>query len=505
MAVEISILSGTRQGARIVLDGKQFRVGTESDCEVFFDPQQDPAAKDRAALLQLEDDGWHIRSTGIGELIINQQTVTGSRCLRSGDVVRLSAIGPDFCFRLVARGAETPKKPLDPRSIPAGPSPAVAARPESKPLEVAGASPTAAVASSPRPMVPTAPSPWTKWMLAGLAVCLVAAVLWRVFQPQPASQVTIQVSEKSPESTDGNGNIVTPDKKPSSPGPETPGPSPPKPSPPIAPPRPAPESPLVQLRDAVFLVEVEKAGRVWPFATCVAVGKETLLTSAREAMQLAAWRENEGFKLWAVNPTLGIKKEIHEIRLHGVFATLAEKPNDWIYFNLALLGVEGDLPMVAPLASNEELQELKEDSAVSCLGFTHDGKKTSAARQFELQWFQGSIFLVTAPEDLPGRPRLLHIEAKIPQNVYGSPILNEKGNVVGVYGAAAPPADQNASAVAVAMKDIHFASLVVPDAIRLWTEKRDEKMWVSPTALKAPSQPSSHEPDQVERTRNGGQ
>ena len=47
----------------------------------------------------------------------------------------------------------------------------------------------------------------------------------------------------------------------------------------------------MQLRDAVFLVEVEKAGRFWPFATCVAVGKETLLTSAREAMQLATWRE----------------------------------------------------------------------------------------------------------------------------------------------------------------------------------------------------------------------
>ena len=110
MAVEILILSGARQGARLVLDGKQFRVGTEPDCEVFFDPQHDPSAKDRAALLQLEDDGWHIRSTGAGELIVNQQTVTGSKCLRSGDVVRLSAIGPDFCFRLVAPGAEVPEE-----------------------------------------------------------------------------------------------------------------------------------------------------------------------------------------------------------------------------------------------------------------------------------------------------------------------------------------------------------------------------------------------------------
>jgi hypothetical protein len=99
----------------------------------------------------------------------------------------------------------------------------------------------------------------------------------------------------------------------------------------------------------------------------------------------------------------------------------------------------------------------------------------------------------------------LHVEAKITKNFYGSPIVNEQGKVVGVYGAAASPADQNASPVDAATKDIHFASLVAPEAIRLWTEKRDEKLWVSPTALKALSQPSINEADQVERTRNGGQ
>ena len=37
-------------------------------------------------------------------------------------------------------------------------------------------------------------------------------------------------------------------------------------------------------------------------------------------MKLAAWRENEGFRVWAVNARLGIKKEIREIRLHRDFA-----------------------------------------------------------------------------------------------------------------------------------------------------------------------------------------
>ncbi len=505
MAVEILILSGARQGARLVLDGKQFRVGTEPDCEVFFDPQHDPSAKDRAALLQLEDGGWHIHSIDNGELTVNQQTVTGSRSLRSGDVVRLSAMGPDLCFRLVPHAAEIPKKSSEFPDRQDGPSPAIVPRPGVSPREVTVASPSAALASSPVPMVPTSPNPWTKWVLAGLGGCLVAVVLWRVVQPLPAPQVTIQLGEKSAESMKGDGNIGKTETEAIPPKSKTSEPPAPKSSPPVKPTPPAAENPLVQLRDAVYLVEVEKAGRFWPCATCVAVGKETLLTSAREAMQLAAWRENEGFKVWVTNPMLGIKKEIREIRLHGVFATLAEKPNDWIYFNLALLSVEGDLPKIAPLASNDELEELKEDTAVSCLGFTHEDKKTLAARQFRPELFQGNIFLTTVAKDLPGQPRLLHIKAKIPQNVYGSPILDEKGRVVGVYGAAALPADQDTLPVNAAMKDMHFASIVAPEAIRLWTEKRDEKVWVSPAALKALLQPSIKHSNQVDQSRNGEQ
>ena len=376
MAVEILILSGARQGARLVLDGKQLRVGTEPGCEVFFDPQHDPSVKDRAALLQLEDDGWHIRSTGTGDLMVNQRTVAGSRPLRSGDVVRLSAIGPDFCFRLMASGAEMPKKSLDFPGVPAGSPLAVLPQAEAKPLKVIGASPTAALASSPAPVAPIAASHWTKWVSAGLGACAVAAVLWRVLQPPPSASLATQLYVRMfPPGAKvflggellgtSNGLFVVPtgpagitvdldghnretrqieiqpeqitrveiqlQKQPIPPEPATtvvPATLVVTPSTVVTPPPPPPsESPLVQLCDAVFLLEVEKAGRFWPFATCVAVGRETLLTSAREAMQLAAWRENEGFKLWAVNLALGIKKEIHEIRLHGIFATLAEKPN----------------------------------------------------------------------------------------------------------------------------------------------------------------------------------
>jgi hypothetical protein len=221
----------------------------------------------------------------------------------------------------------------------------------------------------------------------------------------------------------------------------------------------------------------------------VAVDKETLLTSAREAMQLATWREKEGFKLWVVNPALNIRKEIHEIRLHEGFAALAEKPNDWIYFNLALLIVAGDLPKIAPLASTQQFAELKEDAPIRWLGFTHDGRKIPAGAKIEPQSVDGSIFVTTVAEHLPGQPRLLHVEAKIPRNAYGSPIFDKNGSLVGVYGSPASIPDDEDPPAAGTVRNLHFAAVVVPQAIRRWTEGHDEQMWVLPSLVKEALQP----------------
>lgn len=500
MAVEILILSGSRQGTRLVLDGRLFRVGTEPGCEVAFDPQQDPSAQDRAALVQQEDDGWYLRSTGAGELILNQQTVVEPRRLQSGDVVRLSATGPDFCFRLVTSGVELPR-PADSGGPPPATTPSAVPPPESKPLPLAEGTSAAAATSASSSPIPPVSNPWAKWAAAALGACLVAALVWRILQPPPTPQVTIHVGQHAATASQQVPTAEKTELESQPPKPETSTVPVTKPSsarPAVSPPTPpAAESPFVQLRRTVYLVEVEKAGRRWPFASCVAVGHQTLLTSAREAMQLAAWQKNDGFTLWVVHSTLNIQKEIREIRLHGMFAALAEKPNDWIYYNLALLSVEGDLPAIAPLASSEELGNLKEDSTVMCLGFAHEGKKTSSARPLEATLFPGNILMTTVAQALPSRPRLLHIDAPIPQNVYGSPLFNETGHVVGVYGTAAAPDDA-------ATKNLHLASVTVAEVIRLWTEKRDEKLWVLPTVLNFVAQPGTEPSRRVPPSTNKG-
>jgi hypothetical protein len=59
MAVEILILSSARQRERLVLEGNELWVGTDPACDVFFNPERDPATKGCGALLRLEDDGWY--------------------------------------------------------------------------------------------------------------------------------------------------------------------------------------------------------------------------------------------------------------------------------------------------------------------------------------------------------------------------------------------------------------------------------------------------------------
>ena len=505
MAVEILILSGARRHERLVLEANEFRAGSDPACEVFFDPTRDPAAQGRGALVRKEDDGWYISPSG-GDLTVNQQVLTGPLRLRSGDVIGLSASGPDFCFRLEARGSEPPAAtvPQPAKSVPsaapvddsvgsalrgvpgAGENrlPSVATeRHGGRSLQ--GNSSTYSDAIPQQPL--SGPSPftrqWTTWALGGLAAGVLLVVLWRAFQPPVIPPITIHVDAGKPAET-------VKEKKPVEAGKEQ-GEA--KPAGQEAKkPAEAKLAPVELPREAVFLVEVEKARRFWPFATCVAVAKDTLLTSAREAMQMAAWRQKEGFKLWAVSPALGLRLrlEIHEIRVHSVFSTLADKPSDWIYYDLALLSVEGELPKIAALASAEDLAELKEDDPVRLLGFTHEGEKTPADRKFEPQMLPGSIFVTPVPkEDLLGKPRLLQVEAKIPPNVYGSPIFNARGSVVAIYGAPAVPPDQDVPPAAAAMKDIHYAAIVSAAVVRRWTEDRDENLWVVPTQA-APLDPS---------------
>jgi hypothetical protein len=245
-----------------------------------------------------------------------------------------------------------------------------------------------------------------------------------------------------------------------------------------------------ELADAVFLLQVEKAGQAWPFATCVAIGNDTLLTTGREAAQLATWQEEKGFKIWVTRPATGFKEEVQDIRINGVFASLADKPNGWIYFNMGLLVVRGKLPKVAPLAAPEELAKLEEGSSVSCFGFTHEGEKITRFDRFEPRLTSGKVYVITPSPDLPARSILLHVKAEIPVHAYGSPVVNAQGKVVGIYGeVAAPPPGKGAASSGAGLKNMHYITVLNPDMLNLWLRNRDAKMWPAAAAIRTIQKP----------------
>ena len=73
-------------------------MGADRNCEVAFDAARDPAIRGRTAVLRLGDDGWCLHATG-GRVWLNQEPVTRSAPLHSGDVVRMSESGPGIFLR----------------------------------------------------------------------------------------------------------------------------------------------------------------------------------------------------------------------------------------------------------------------------------------------------------------------------------------------------------------------------------------------------------------------
>lgn len=487
MAVEIFILSGARQGERLVLEGKEFGVGSDPDCEVFFDVQRDSSIRGRSAQFRLQEDGWHIHSAG-SEVLVNQCPVTGWTRIRSGDVVRMSEAGPDFSFGIVAgaTASSSSKSPADRLAASASSSKGApktifesASMPESAKAEraIIDPAPTRGPVADVEPSVAPAPTARAsldrRWMLlagGGLVLCIVALLVVLLVRSPPT--IVVNVGQPGVSQVPQGGAVAGVDGKGNAPAEKVSDVR-----------KQEKKSPARDIRalleTAVFLLQVEKAERCWPFATCVAISNDTLLTTAREAAQLAKWREEAGFKLWATRPADKFKVEVQDIRLHGMFVSLAETPNEQICFNIALVTVRGRLPTVAAVASAEELAKLVEGAPVACFGFTHEAEKINPSDIFEPCLTQGKVFVIPISKDLSGPPKLLDVKAEIPQNAYGSPVVNADGRILGVYSEAAGPLPgADATAGSGGLKNHHYVTLVNPEMINLALRDHSAKAWL---------------------------
>ena len=90
---------------------------------------------------------------------------------------------------------------------------------------------------------------------------------------------------------------------------------------------------------------------------------------------------------------------------------------------------------------------------------------------------RGKLFVITSLPPSPGGPRLLHVRMTMAAKVYGAPVFNEAGRVVGVFAESAAPAAEQAEGEL----NLHYVPVVDPLLIRAWLEQRDETLWVPPT------------------------
>jgi hypothetical protein len=461
MSAEVTIISGSRKGEHIRLDCEAFEVGADSTCEIYFNPRKDPTIGGRRVLITLEESGWQIQNNGPGLIRVNQRVVQDSIPLRSGDVIRMSDMGPDLLFTLVSSGrgatAESDQTIETPQNAAAG---------EMRDAEEEKAEVT---------KVKEFWLPVGIAVLAGGIVLLVLGILTLfLMTTEPEPRKATEVSTEAVESPDPSNQPAKDTLRESTT---------------VA----ADSTQVLDVRDSdatqpgdkanepwnvinervaaavCLVVAVEpRTGTTFPYGTACAIGDDVLLTSGALAVELEK-RQRAGWQLWAEWPESGERLTVEDVRIHKGFIGTADTPSDEkIYWDLAILSLDGSPENSAKLATPEELLELEPESPLACIGIPHDGEPLTRFDRPTIQIISGTLLHLSrlsarADADRTGAPVLLHVKATTPDNMYGSPVVNQAGNIVGVYAEIAElPSTENNRQL-----QIHYAPVVMLAYARL--------------------------------------
>ncbi len=491
MAAEILILSGSRQGERLVLDVEQFQAGGEPACEIYFNPALDPGARGRLVLFRHREDGWNVLPLGTPGLLLDYDPLSDATTIRSGQVVRMSADGPDFSFRVV-QAAATPPAPVAPPPLPhTAPAQGVPSAPVDLLRVLSAAASGPAILSVP-PEPP--PPPWygrpllLAGITAGLAViALVVTLGWWAFQPagdeeppREAESSLAQVETVSPASTPAPQAAPRTSVLPAQQDVEPPSPSP-KPETPV------PDS-LKTARQALYLLLVEQrlpdnSTVLYPYATCCALSDRELLTSGNVGCELLRSRARK-YKIYATRPEEQVKLAVTEIRIHRDFLTYETDRQRRRYCDLALLTVDGRLPVAAALAERADLAPpaLEEGVRLTLAGYAHDGQKLTTHDQLASQTFEGKVFVIRALAPQKSDTSLcLDLVGPLPENAYGFGMFTREGKLLGVYN---EPLD---ATEAHGMRNLHVVTAIHPEQIERGLRERDERLWVEPQVRDVPA------------------
>ena len=114
--VVLAIASGPRAGEMFGTNDTEFFIGFHPDCMLRFSSEQYPSASGKV-MCRRGSEGWMVSRVSGDNLFVNQRLLEDKLVLRSGDVIRLSARGPDVQFTMQSGGLAI--KSLVSRFLPA--------------------------------------------------------------------------------------------------------------------------------------------------------------------------------------------------------------------------------------------------------------------------------------------------------------------------------------------------------------------------------------------------
>jgi len=228
-----------------------------------------------------------------------------------------------------------------------------------------------------------------------------------------------------------------------------------------------------------LLVAVDpKTRTTFPYGCACAIRNDALLTSAALALELEKRRRSD-WQIQATWPKHGTTLSVRDIKVHRGFADTADTPEEQIYWDLAVLTVDGKMADVAALAGAGDLAELEQGMPLGCLAIAHTAEPltrfdTPMVELTRVKLF-GRIPLMTSDGVVqPGAPELLCLSGSLPDRLHGSPIVNEAGKIVGVYAEKAYFPDGEAGQ----SPNLHYASETT--FVRAWLAGQGTEHWKAP-------------------------
>jgi pSer/pThr/pTyr-binding forkhead associated (FHA) protein len=320
-------------------------------------------------------------------------------------------------------------------------------------------------------------------LVIGLAVALLAVLGFFLLRKGTAPELNLQqVAQSSDDPTAEHGDRKSPntvlvagnDEKPPS-VPVTPLTLPEgsdeKPSTPI-PPRPA--DPWKVAKEAglpayrLIVVEDPRTQTAYPLAGAVIVGEQALLTTADVGIELATML-GRAWRVKAARDSQDDGVPIDRVRIYTLFQDA--KPEERLFFNMAVLYVKERLTGAATLASATELAAFERGQPLLCVATSHSGDAFNRFEEVRADAYQARVFTMRKLS----AARMLFLRGPFGDNAQGSPLFNDLGHLVALYCEAAP-----AEEGVVLDHANHYATIIEPQLITQGMSLGENPYWVAP-------------------------